>query len=169
MLKTKRGEFYDRFGIDAEVAGICVRDTLKERDSDLPRNIFRADPNELLCDDSIDVIIELIGGRYEALDVIERALRSRKHVITANKLVLAHELPRLRNLADRSGVNLFYSASVCGSVPVLNALDDLRIGDRITSIQGIVNGSTNFILTSMTNNGLTYEQALAEARNKGFL
>ncbi len=169
MLEAKRDEFYDRFGIDVEIAGICVRDALKERDHDLPRDIVTSNFNQLLNDDSIDVIIELIGGRYEALDVIERALRSRKHVITANKLVLAHELPRLKKLADRNGVNLFYSASVCGSVPVLRALDDLRIGDRIKSIQGIVNGSTNFILTSMANYGLTYEQALAEARIKGFL
>lgn len=169
MLEAKRDEFYERFGIDVEIAGICVRDEFKERDSDLPKDIIKADIDELLRDDSIDVVIELIGGRYEALDVIEHALRSRKHVITANKLVLAHELPRLRHLADRSGVNLFYSASVCGSVPVLKALDDLRIGDKIRSIQGIVNGSTNFILTSMTNYGLTYEQALAEARIKGFL
>ncbi|MFI5263279.1 MAG: homoserine dehydrogenase [Candidatus Kapaibacterium sp.] len=169
MLEAKQDEFYDRFGIDVEIAGICVRDPLKERDSDLPREIVTDDTSELLQDDSIDVIIELIGGRYEALDVIERALRSRKHVITANKLVLSHELPRLRKLANRNGVNLFYSASVCGSVPVLKALDDLRIGDRIKSIQGIVNGSTNFILTSMTNYGLTYDQALAEARIKGFL
>jgi homoserine dehydrogenase len=169
MLRTKREEFYDRFGIDVEIAGICVRDPVKGRDADLPRDIVTSNASELLGDDSIDVIIELIGGRYEALDVIERALRSRKHVITANKLVLAHELPRLRKLADRNGVNLFYSASVCGSVPVLKALDDLRIGDTILSLQGIVNGSTNFILTSMTNYGLTYEQALAEARIKGFL
>jgi homoserine dehydrogenase len=96
-------------------------------------------------------------------------LRSRKHVITANKLVLSHELPRLRKLADRNGVNLFYSASVCGSVPVLKALDDLRISDTIKSIQGIVNGSTNFILTSMTQCGLTYDESLAKARIKGFL
>jgi homoserine dehydrogenase len=169
MLEAKRDEFYNRFGIDVEIARICIRDSLKERDADLPRDIVTTDFDELLYDDSIDVIIELIGGRYEALDVIERALRSRKHVITANKLVLAHELPRLRKLADRNGVNLFYSASVCGSVPVLKALDDLRIGDRIKSIQGIVNGSTNFILTSMANYGLTYDQALAEARIKGFL
>jgi len=169
MLETKRNEFYDRFGIDVEIAGICVRDMLKERDADLPREIVRSDADELLLDDSIDVIIELIGGRYEALDVIEKALSSRKHVITANKLVLAHELPRLRKLADRNGVNLFYSVSVCGSVPVLRALDDLRIGDTIKSIQGIVNGSTNFILTSMTNYGLSYNEALAEARIKGFL
>jgi homoserine dehydrogenase len=84
-------------------------------------------------------------------------------------LILAHELPRLKKLADRHGVNLFYSASVCGSVPVLKALDDLRIGDTIKSIKGIVNGSTNFILTSMTNYGLSYSEALAEARIKGFL
>ena len=169
MIETKRDEFYNRFGIEVEIAGICVRDPLKERDTDLPKDIVSSDAKKLLYDDSIDVIIELIGGRYEALDVIEQALRSRKHVITANKLVLAHELPRLRKLADRNGVNLFYSASVCGSVPVLKALDDLRIGDKILSLQGIVNGSTNFILTSMTNYGLTYEQALAEARIKGFL
>jgi len=169
MLEAKRDEFYERFGIGVEIAGICVRDRYKEREADLPRDIIKENADELLADESIDVIIELIGGRYEALDVIERALKSRKHVITANKLILAHELPRLRKLADRNGVNLFYSASVCGSVPVLKALDDLRIGDRIRSIQGIVNGSTNFILTSMTNYGLTYDQALAEARIKGFL
>jgi homoserine dehydrogenase len=169
MLATKRNEFYRRFGVDVEIAGICVRDTSKERDADLPLDIIRKNTDDLLLDDSIDVIIELIGGRYEALDVIERALRSRKHVITANKLILAHELPRLKKLADRHGVNLFYSASVCGSVPVLKALDDLRIGDSIKSIKGIVNGSTNFILTSMTNYGLTYDEALAEARIKGFL
>jgi len=169
MLRSKRDEFYDRFGIDIEIAGICVRDLYKERDADLPSNLISPDANELLNDDSIEVIIELIGGRYEALDVIEKALHARKHVITANKLILSHELPRLRTLADRNGVNLFYSASVCGSVPVLRALDDLRIGDQVESIQGIVNGSTNFILTSMTNYGLSYDEALAEARIKGFL
>ena len=169
MLQAKSAEFYDRFGIEVEIVGICVRDRSKRRDTDLPKTLVHDNPNDLLYDDTIDVIVELIGGRYEALDVIERALQARKHVITANKLVLAHELPRLRKLADRNGVNLFYSASVCGSVPVLRALDDLRIGDRIVSIQGIVNGSTNFILTSMTNDGLSYEQALVQARIKGFL
>ncbi|MEP7235904.1 MAG: homoserine dehydrogenase, partial [Ignavibacteriota bacterium] len=169
LLEAKRSEFAAKFGIRVEIVGVCVRDPGKEREADLPLHIITDDPETLLEDDSIDVIIELIGGRYEALDVIEQALRSRKHVITANKLILAHELPRLRQLADRNGVNLFYSASVCGSVPVLNALDDLRIGDSIDSIRGIVNGSTNFILTSMTNHGLTYDEALVKARIKGFL
>src|SRR5437588_13037465 len=70
MLESKREEFYDRFGIDVEIAGICVRDEFKERDGDLPKDIITGDGSELLRDDSIDVIIELIGGRYEALDVI---------------------------------------------------------------------------------------------------
>src|SRR5439155_5668461 len=94
MLQSKREEFYDRFGIDVEIAGICVKDRFKERDADLPQDIITSDQREILENDSIDVVVELIGGRYEALDVIESALRSRKHVITANKLVLAHELPR---------------------------------------------------------------------------
>jgi len=84
-------------------------------------------------------------------------------------MILAYDLPRLRKRADRQGVNLFYSASVCGSVPVLNALDDLRIGDTILSLRGIVNGSTNFILTLMTEQGVSYEEAILEARARGFL
>lgn len=169
VLREKRREFAERFGIDVTIERVCIRDEAKERDADLPTDRITTNYNEILEDDSIDVVIELMGGRYEAEAVIEAALKSRRHVITANKLLLAYELPRLRNLADRNGVNLHYSASVCGSVPVLRALDDHRTGDRVEAIRGIVNGSTNFILSSMTASGISYEQALILAREKGFL
>jgi homoserine dehydrogenase len=169
ILDTKRAEFRRRFGVDVEIAGICVREPGKEREISVESGIVTDRPEVLLEDDSIDVVLELIGGRYEAQAVIEHALRSRKHVITANKLVLAHELPRLRSIAERNGVNLFYSASVCGSVPVLRALDEIKQSDTITQISGIVNGSTNFILTMMSEEGAEYEDAIKEARRRGFL
>ncbi len=169
ILVEKRKEFRKAYGIDLEIGGICVRDLVKERVVAVDPAIITDNIDALLADDSIDIVLELIGGRFEAQTLIERALASRKHVITANKLVLAHELPRLRAIADRSGVNLFYSASVCGSVPVLRSLDELRAGDRISKISGIVNGSTNFILTSMAEQGISYEDALPEARRLGFL
>lgn len=169
ILEAKRPEFIRRFNTNIVVRGICVKDIAKPRDATIPHEIITRDAEQLLADDGIDLMIELIGGRYEALEVIERSLLHRKHVITANKLVLAHELPRLRKQASRKGVNLFYSASVCGSVPVLRAIDELRIGDEITRIRGIVNGSTNFILTMMSEQGVSYDEAIVEARNRGFL
>ena len=107
----------------------------KERGTSAPRSLLTNHAASLLEDDSIDVVLELMGGRYEAATLIERALESRKNVITANKLVLAHELPRLAALAERQGVELLYSASVCGSVPVLAALDELRTRDTIRQIK----------------------------------
>lgn len=169
VLNEKRREFASRFGIDVSIERVCVRDGAKDRDADLPLDRITLDPQDILTDESIEVVIELMGGRYEAQAVIEAALKARKHVITANKLLLAHELPRLRTLAERNGVNLYYSASVCGSVPVLRALDDHRAGDTVEAIRGIVNGSTNFILTSMTDNNLSYGDALVLARERGFL
>ncbi|MBS1902916.1 MAG: homoserine dehydrogenase [Bacteroidetes bacterium] len=169
VLNEKRREFASRFGIDVSIERVCVRDGAKDRDADLPLDRITLDPQDILTDESIEVVIELMGGRYEAQTVIEAALKARKHVITANKLLLAHELPRLRTLAERNGVNLYYSASVCGSVPVLRALDDHRAGDTVEAIRGIVNGSTNFILTSMTDNNLSYGDALVLARERGFL
>ncbi len=169
VLEAKRNEFRRQFSTELEITGICVRDVEKTRISTAPRSLITNDPTRLLADEGIDIVIELIGGRYEAASVIEQALQSRKHVITANKLVLAHELPRLAALAERQGVELLYSASVCGSVPVLAALDELRTRDTIQKISGIVNGSTNFILTMMGEEGVSLDRAIDEARIRGFL
>ncbi len=178
VLEAKSKEFRRLFAAEIEIAGICVRDLAKQRITTAPRSLITDQPEQLLEDDSIDVVIELIGGRYEAVNLIEHALRSRKHVITANKLVLAHELPRLAALAERNGVELLYSASVCGSVPVLAALDELRTRDTIQKVSGIVNGSTNFILTMMGDSltlptpnggGIELGDAIDEARRRGFL
>ncbi len=174
VVAEQRAAFRRQFNAEIEIAGICVRDRDKTRLVSAPPELITTRAEGLLEDDSIDVIIELIGGRYEASNLIERGLLGRKHVITANKLVLAHELPRLSAIAQRQGVELLYSASVCGSVPVLSALNELRTRDVIRKIRGIVNGSTNFILTMMSDSiahgsSTSFEEAAAEARRRGFL
>ena len=169
ILQQKREEFQRLFKTDVFVDRICVRDTQKKREALYPNDRITTNPVDLIEDESLDCIIEVIGGEFEARDIILRSLRSRKHVITANKLLLSYDIEYLRQAAFRTGVQLLYAASVCGSVPVLRAIDELASSDTIRSIKGIVNGSTNFILTAMSQEGLSYEQACAEARRLGFL
>lgn len=169
ILQRKRLEFQRLFKTDITIERICVRDASKERNAQFPNERITTDPAKLIEDESLDCIIEVIGGEFEARDIILRSLRNRKHVITANKLLLAYDIEYLRQTAFRTGVQILYAASVCGSVPVLRAIDELATGDTIRSIRGIVNGSTNFILTAMADDGLSYDEACREARRLGFL
>jgi homoserine dehydrogenase len=168
ILSERRKDFKNAFGIDVSIENICVRDIEKERAIDVPRHLLTTDANSLLYNDEIDCIIEVIGGYHEAKAIIERSLMIGKDVITANKLVLARDIKKLLALSRSNGSRLRYAASVCGSVPVLRAIDELRTHDTIRSIRGIVNGSTNFILTLMTKEGVRFEDALREAQLLGF-
>lgn len=168
ILHAKRNEFRERYNTDISIEKICVRDIDKERDGELDSQLFTTNRNELIYDDSLDVIVEVIGGYDDAKDIIIRSLESGKDVITANKYLLSHEIEELRSIAEQNNVRLIYSASVCGSVPVIKALDEFRSYDEVTKIRGIVNGSTNFILTMMANEGVTFARALEEAQRRGF-
>lgn len=168
ILAERRKDFQKLFGIDVRIEKICVRNTRKERGVNVPHDFFTNDAEEILHNDAIDCVIEVIGGYSDAKQIITSALRSGKDVITANKHVLATDIEKLLALARSSGARLRYAASVCGSVPVLRAIDELRTHDTIRSICGIVNGSTNFILTLMTKAGVTFDHALKEAQRLGF-
>jgi homoserine dehydrogenase len=168
IIQAKRLEFRERYNTDISIEKICVRDIDKERDVELDGELFTTDRNELIYDDSLDVIIEVIGGYLDAKDIIIRSLENGKDVITANKYLLSHEIEELRRIAEQNNARLIYSASVCGSVPVIKALDEFRSYDEVTKIRGIVNGSTNFILTMMANEGVTFARALEEAQRRGF-
>ncbi len=143
------------------------------RDPSRPRRVGPATrvvggPREVLDDPSIAVVVELVGGTGAAYEVVRGALERGKHVITANKALLAAHGEELFALARERGVELLFEASVCGGIPIVKVLRESLVGNRVSRILGIVNGTTNYILTRMSGEGLGYAEALAEAQAMGF-
>ncbi len=123
---------------------------------------------DIVNDSSIDTVIECIGGTTLAYDIIKTSLINKKNVITANKAVLIDHLKELTNLAKENNVALYFEASVCGAIPVIDTLESINLSDEVLSVEGIINGSTNFILTKAFD-GLKYNESLELARELGFL
>lgn len=149
------------------VRRILVRDPTKRRDVAIDPSLLTTNASDVLDDPSIDVVVELMGGESPASDYIVRALRQGKHVVTANKEVIAKHGLELMDLANRSNVNLFFEASVGGGIPVIAVLRHDLIANEITSLRAIINGTTNFILTAMEQ-GRDYAEALREAQRLGY-
>lgn len=126
------------------------------------------DIQEIINDQEIQIVVELIGGIHPAKDYIEMALRSRKNVVTANKDLIATYGPELSRLAHDNDCDLMYEASVAGGIPILRTINNSFSADKITEVKGIVNGTTNYILTQMSQQGWSYEKALREAQKLGF-
>lgn len=120
--------------------------------------------------DDIDVIVELIGGTDDALTLVKSALNEGKSVVTANKALLAHHGAELMKLAEQKGVSLLFEAAVCGGIPIIKALNESFVGNQIRGLAGIINGTTNFILTQMAEPGqeLSFKEVLAEAQRLGY-
>jgi len=160
-----------RIGHELRVTRIAVRDVAKQRpDSALSDAGERlsGDAASLVVDPSIDVIVELIGGIEPARSLVLAALAAGKPVVTANKELLATFGAELLSAAEKGGVDLFYEASVAGAVPLVRLLNDSLAGERIVRVMGIVNGTTNYMLTSMSEEGCDYAVALAEAQALGY-
>ncbi|MBK8910785.1 MAG: homoserine dehydrogenase [Chlorobi bacterium] len=157
-----------RTGATFRVAKVCVRDLQKERSVQIPPQLLTTNGTALLDDPSINVVVEVIGGEAEALGIITRALVNGKQVVTANKLVVSKHLPLLRRLEELHGGRLLYGASVCGSIPILKLIDETLPFDQVNKLRGIVNGSTNFILSRLAD-GVSRDEALAIAKREGFL
>jgi len=134
----------------------------------LPRGLLVRDAAAVLEDPHIEIVVELIGGTGKAKDYILRAMRGGKHVVTANKALLAASGPELHRTAQRHNVDLFYEASVAGGIPIVKAIREGFVANRIDSLLGIVNGTCNYILTRMTSDRLEFAEALAEARLNGY-
>lgn len=153
---------------DIQVEKILVSDRNKKRALSLPKEILTEDPDDILKNPDIDIVVELLGGIHPAYDYMLTALQNGKHVVTANKAVIAMEGQALMQAALEHHVMLRYEASVCGGIPILNALSTSLCGNEFMEIMGIVNGTTNYILTQMTEYGLNYDDVLADAQAKGF-
>jgi homoserine dehydrogenase len=154
-----------------EVRHVLVRDLSKPRAVAIPPNLLTTDPARAVCDSRVHIVLELMGGLEPARTLIRDALQAGKHVITANKWVMAVSGDELLRLAQRQGVRLLYEASVAGSLPILNALQGALGGNRIQRVVGIVNSTTNFILREMERAldadepaGTAYENAYAKRK-----
>ncbi|WP_234118657.1 homoserine dehydrogenase [Clostridium hydrogenum] len=168
ILNTNKDEIRKRSGYDIEVAKILVRDVNKNRGIDVPKELLTDNADEILDDATIEVVIEIIGGINPAKEYILKAMKNKKHVVTANKMLLATEGDELFQTAEKEGVMFYYEASVAGGIPIIHAINESLTANKIEQVIGIINGTTNYILTKMTFENMTFEAALKEAQEKGF-
>ena len=150
-----------RTGRDIILKKVLVRDAAKARSVPLPPDaVLTTDPRELTDDPEIDVLVELMGGIDHARALIDRALDQGKHIVTANKALLAEEGLALFQKADRKKRVLRYEASVAGAIPIVETLKESLAGNRVLSLMGILNGTSNYILSAMTSDGVDFDLAL---------
>ena len=175
ILKRKSDFCKDSLNCDLQIAKVVVGNLNKERDWTPPAGCeVTADVNSVLDDPEIDMVVEVMGGTTLAKDVVTKALKAGKHVVTANKALIAADLPEISKLlADVNAgredeVQFGFEAAVCGGIPIIHALQRDFLGDDITQLSGIINGCTNFILSNMNLKGLSYSDALAEASALGY-
>ena len=168
LIGTQQATIAARTGLELEVARIAVRDLSKPRPISLPADRLTDDAGSIVDDPGIDLVVELIGGVEPARDLILTALKAGKPVITGNKELLAKHGAELFEAAERAGVDLLFEAAVAGGIPIIRPLRESLVGERITRVMGIVNGTTNYILTRMTEAGASYADALGEAQALGF-
>lgn len=153
-------------GVKAEIKKICVKDRNKTRILD--GAIFTYDKNEILNDPTIDVVVELIDDANAAFEIVKTALKKGKAVVTANKKMLAEHLEEIYDLQRETGKPVLYEGAVCGAIPIIRNLEEYYDNDLISSIEGIFNGSTNFILTKVFEEKKNYAAALIQAQELGF-
>jgi homoserine dehydrogenase len=166
---TRHGEdFRRRAGVDIKLVRFADRDPARATELGLPEGSFTTDAFELVSEPDLDVVIELIGGTGVARDVVLAALKAGKSVVTANKALMAAHGQEVMDTASAHGVDIAFEASVGGGIPIISPLKHCLVSNEITSVMGIVNGTTNYMLTRMTEDGLDYDTALAEAQAKGF-
>jgi homoserine dehydrogenase len=168
LIRTRSDDIAARTGVALEVARVAVRSTTKERSVALPEGVFTHDAAGLVTDPEIDIVVEVIGGIEPARELILDAIKAGKPVITANKELLANVGAELFAAADHAGVDLLFEAAVGGGIPVIRPLRESLAGERIDRVMGIVNGTTNYILTRMTEAGASYADALGEAQSLGY-
>ena len=152
---------------NASIKTICIKNPGKARS--LPGNCFTTRPEDILDDPEINLVVELISDADAAFDIVSRALRSGKSVVSGNKKMLAFHLEELLGLQALQGTALLYDASACGSIPVIRNLEEYYDNDLLLSITGILNGSSNFVLSRIFHEGIDYATAIEQAREKGFL
>ena len=167
LLKDDAHELSTRSGALLLLSKIAVRDIKSQREN-LDSTLFTTDAQSVVTNPEIDIIIEVMGGIEPARELILKAFANGKSVVTANKALLATHGSDLYSAADKAGVDLYYEAAVAGAIPILRPLRESLVGDHVKRIMGIVNGTTNYILTKMDEEGRAFNDVLAEAQSLGY-
>ena len=167
ILLTRADDVAARTGIRLELVGIAVANLDKPRPPAIDRALIGTDAAGLVGRDDVDVVVELIGGLHPAYELVETALLNGKPVVTGNKALLAVSGAKLAEVAANAGVDLLYEAAVAGAIPVIRPLRESLAGEQILRVMGIVNGTTNYILTRMEEHGDSYDDVLREAQELG--
>ena len=168
ILNLNTSQILQRSGYEIKVTKILIKDINKKREIALPDGVLTDDFEEIVNDDSIDIIVELIGGSDPALDYMVRAMKNKKHVVTANKLCVATYNDILFKTAKEEEVFFYYEGSVGGGIPIIREIKESLTANKIQEIVGIINGTTNYILTKMTEENMSFEEALKESQLKGY-
>jgi homoserine dehydrogenase len=166
LLDEQADDLAARVGVPLELAGVAVRRPGKH--TDLPAGLVTDDADGLVAREDVDIVVEVVGGIEPVRGLLLSALSGGKSVVSANKALLAEDGATLHDAATRAGVDLYYEAAVAGAIPLLRPLRESLAGDRITRVMGIVNGTTNFILSRMDATGAGFDEALAEATALGY-
>lgn len=166
ILIEEAEELKSRIGAKLEVVGVGVRALDAQRDWDIPEHLLTTNLDELV--QSADIVVELMGGIDPAKELILSGLKSGADVVTANKALIADSGPELFEAASRVGAQVFYEAAVAGAIPIIRPLRESLAGDYVDRVLGIVNGTTNYILDQMTKEGLSFDEALAQATEAGY-
>ena len=167
-LLDTNSPFAQRTGRSVQLRGVLVRDRTKSRDSTVPSELLTTEPEKILSNPDVHVLIEVMGGESPASELISQALSQGKHVVTANKEVMAKHGPALIALAADNQVNLLFEASVGGGISIIGPLTKDLLANDIRSIHAIINGTTNYILTRMARDGTEFQEALVEAQEQGY-
>lgn len=167
-LNEKKNFFAREIGVRLEIKKIAVRNPGKKRSIRVPAKLLTKDPYSVVRDPAIDVVVELIGGTKEASKLVKEAILHGKHVVTANKALLAEQGDQILELANRERRWVFFEASVGGGIPVIKAIREGLVANKIDAIHGIINGTTNYILTRMSEAKTDFKDALKEAQQKGY-
>jgi homoserine dehydrogenase len=168
LIRQQADAIAARTGVRLEIVSVAVRNLSRERSVELPEHVLTRDAAAVVADPAVDLVVEVIGGIEPARELILTALRSGKPVVTANKELLANVGAEVFGAAAEANRDLLFEASVAGGIPIVRALRESLRGEPIRRVVGIVNGTTNFILTKMSEEGADYGAALAEAQRLGF-
>lgn len=167
LMERQKDEMIHKTGANVSVAKILVRDKNKKREG-IDASLLTDDFNEILNDESINIVVEVMGGIEPAGEYIAKAIKKGKHIVTANKDLMASDGHRLMDMAKEKGCDILFEAAVAGAIPIIRPLKQCLAGNYISEIMGIVNGTTNFILTKMTREGMEFEDALDMAKKLGY-